>query len=53
MVLGQGELLPATVGLFYLDLSDPDSGGTGVTKNLCHLEDVPVIDQRTWFEWVK
>ena len=53
MVLGQGDLTPATVGVFYLDLADPDAGGTGFTKNLCHLEDVPVIDQRTWFEWVK
>ena len=52
MVLGQGDLTPATVGIFYLDLADPDAGGTGFTMKLCQFENVPVIDQCTWFEWL-
>ena len=52
MVIGQGDLTPATVGIFYLDLADPDAGGTGFTMKLCQFENVPVIDQCTWFEWL-
>jgi len=28
------------------------SGGTGHTMDVCEMNDVPFIDQRTWFEWI-
>ena len=51
-VIGHGEIPPATVALFYDDLSHPEDGGTGFTMKTCRENDVPFFDQRIWFEWV-
>lgn len=42
----------ATFGLFYDDLENPKSGGTGHTMKVCELENVPYITQTTWFNWL-
>lgn len=51
-VIGTDKIRPASFGFFYLDLSDPDSGGTGHTVNVCKQNKVPYIDQRVWFYWL-
>ena len=51
-VIGASDVPPATFGIFYDDLSDPEAGGTGHTMKTCRLNNVPLIDQRTWFEWL-
>ena len=52
-VLGTETLEPATFGLFYDDLENPKSGGTGHTINVCEQNDIPVIDQRVWMAWLE
>jgi hypothetical protein len=52
-VVGFGNIPPATVGLFYVHTEDPDSGGTGFTKSVCERNGVPVLDQRSWFDWIE
>lgn len=52
-VLGADDILPATFGIFYDDLGDPQTGGTGHTMNVCAINEVPFCDQREWFEWVE
>jgi CDP-glycerol glycerophosphotransferase (TagB/SpsB family) len=52
-VLGTETIKPASFGIFYTDLNDPDSGGTGHTMNVCRLNGIPLIDQKVWFEWIK
>lgn len=51
--IGTDEIGPATFGIFYDDLDDPKAGGTGHTMKICELNNIPVIDQRLWFEWLK
>lgn len=51
-VLGTETIKPASFGIFYTDLNDPDSGGTGHTMNVCRLNGIPLIDQKVWFEWL-
>jgi hypothetical protein len=51
-VLGTETIKPASFGIFYTDLNDPDSGGTGHTMNVCRLNNIPLIDQKVWFEWL-
>ena len=51
-VLGAAGIPPATVGLFYVDLQDPDSGGTGHTMRVCRDMGIPVFDQTTWLSWL-
>ena len=51
-VLGASGISPASFGIFYDDLDDPMSGGTGHTMSVCKENNVPLIDQRVWFEWV-
>lgn len=51
-VIGAEEILPATFGIFYDDLSKPMSGGTGHTMKVCEQNNIPFIDQRTWFKWL-
>ena len=51
-VIGTSDIPPATFGIFYDDLSDPEAGGTGHTMKTCRLNNVPLIDQRTWFGWL-
>jgi hypothetical protein len=52
-VLGADDILPATFGIFYDDLGDPQTGGTGHTMNVCSQMNIPFVDQKEWFEWVK
>lgn len=52
-VIGTDEIKPATFGIFYDDLDNPMSGGTGHTMNVCKQNNIPLIDQRTWFNWLK
>lgn len=49
---GTEEIKPATFGIFYDDLDKPMTGGTGHTMNVCKQNDIPIIDQRTWFKWL-
>ncbi len=51
-VLGCGDWGPATAGLFYDDLANPLKGGTGHTMLLCRKFQIPVFDQKIWFEWI-
>jgi len=51
-VLGYGDLGPAVFGFFYDDLSHPCSGGTGHTMHVCELNNVPLIDQSIFFNWL-
>lgn len=51
--IGAGEITPANFGIFYDDLNDPMSGGTGHTMNICLNNKIPIIDQKKWFEWLK
>uniref|UniRef100_UPI00404A1C99 hypothetical protein n=1 Tax=Gelidibacter sp. TaxID=2018083 RepID=UPI00404A1C99 len=50
--IGTGEIKPATFGIFYDDLVNPMSGGTGHTMNVCKQNNIPLIDQKIWFEWL-
>ena len=43
---------PATVALFYDDLSSPLQGGIGHTVSVCKNLLVPYCDQRTWMQWL-
>ena len=52
-VIGTQQIPAATFGIFYDDLSDPGKGGTGHTMNVCRMNEVPLIDQKTWMDWVK
>jgi hypothetical protein len=51
--LGTREIKPATFGIFYDDLNDPKTGGTGHTMNVCEKNGIPVVDQRVWFGWLE
>jgi len=50
--IGTEEIPPTTVGLFYDDLDQPLSGGTGHTIQVCLQNNIPVFDQREWFKWI-
>jgi len=52
-VLGADDIKPATFGIFYDDLDNPQTGGTGHTMNVCNQMNIPFVDQREWFEWVE
>lgn len=52
-VMGADDIMPATFGIFYDDLGDPGKGGTGHTMNVCSQMNIPFVDQKEWFEWVK
>ncbi|MBX3043991.1 MAG: hypothetical protein KIT33_08240 [Candidatus Kapabacteria bacterium] len=43
---------PADFAIFYDDLLNPKSGGTGHTMVICERNKVPHIDQKTWFNWI-
>jgi len=45
------KLKPASLGIFYVDNSNPNSGGTAHTIRVCRLCGVPVLDQNTWVQW--
>ncbi len=50
--IGSKEIASATFGIFYDDLDDPKTGGTGHTMKICEQNGIDVIDQRTWFRWL-
>ena len=50
--IGTNEIKPATFGLFYDDLTNPKSGGTGHTMNVCIENNIPIVDQTIWFNWL-
>jgi hypothetical protein len=51
-VVGYSEEFGAPVcGLFYVDLSDPEAGGTGHTIRVCRQHGIPVAFQDSWMHW--
>ena len=52
-VTGARDIKPAAFAIFYDDLAEPMTGGTGHTMNVCLQNGIPVIDQRTWFKWLE
>ena len=50
--IGTNEILPASFGIFYDDLENPMTGGTGHTMNVCKQNNIPLIDQKVWFNWL-
>ncbi len=52
-VLGTEKISPATFGIFYDDLENPGTGGTGHTMNICKQNGVDLIDQNVWFHWLQ
>ena len=50
--IGTNEIKPATFGLFYDDLTNPKTGGTGHTMNVCIENNIPIVDQTIWFNWL-
>lgn len=51
-VIGTNEVRQANFGIFYDDLENPRSGGKGHTMNVCEQNNIPLIDQRVWFNWL-
>ncbi len=51
-VIGTSTINPITFGLFYDDLSEPMSGGTGHTMNVCLQNHIPFLDQSGWIKWL-
>lgn len=43
---------PATFGIFYDDLSKPESGGTGHTMKMCKEKMVSYVNQKVWQKWL-
>jgi hypothetical protein len=43
-------LVSSSLGLFvlYVDLSDPEAGGTGHTIRVCRQQGIPVAFQDSW-----
>jgi len=37
--------------LFYVDLSDPEAGGTEHTIRVCRQHGIPVAFQDSWMNW--
>jgi len=44
-------LAPATLGLFYVNLDDPEAGGTGHTIRVCRQHNIPVAFQDDFLRW--
>ncbi len=51
-VVGTSEIKPATFGIFYDDIENPETGGTGHTMKVCRENNIPLINQSVWFNWV-
>jgi hypothetical protein len=51
-VTGTKMIRRANFGLFYDDLENSRSGGTGHTMNICEINNVDYVDQRTWMKWL-
>ncbi|TVQ48837.1 MAG: hypothetical protein EA362_05175 [Saprospirales bacterium] len=50
--IGTETISPATFGIFYDDLNNPMSGGTGHTMQICKQNEIPIIDQNVWMKWL-
>jgi hypothetical protein len=46
-------LEPASLALFYVDLADPESGGTGHSVRVCRHQGVPALFQDQWMTWLQ
>lgn len=44
-------LAPASLGIFFVNETDPTGGGTGHTIKVCHAQAVPVATQSQWATW--
>ncbi len=42
----------SSFGIFYDDLSNPKAGGTGHTMDICLKNNIPILDQSSWFSWL-
>ncbi len=51
-VIGTEQIKPANFAIFYDDIKNPKSGGTGHTMNICEQNGIKLIDQKTWFDWI-
>jgi len=53
-VVGHSEQFPKPIlALFYVDLSNPEDGGTGHTIRVCRQEGVPYAFQDVWQNWME
>jgi hypothetical protein len=50
--LGTKDIKPATFGIFYDDIRNPRKGGTGHTMDVCEQNNIPIIDQKEWKQWL-
>lgn len=50
--IGTEGIKPATFGIFYDNLENPKTGGTGHTMKICEQNGIPIIDQKIWFKWL-
>ena len=51
-VVGHSEEFgPPVCGLFYVDLADPEAGGTGHTIRVCRQHGIAVAFQDSWMHW--
>lgn len=44
-------LMPASLGIFFVNEADPTGGGTGHTIRVCGVQDVPTATQAEWMNW--
>ena len=44
------KIKPVSFGVFYDDLDDLRSGGTGHTKKVCEQSNIPINNQKIWFK---
>ena len=51
-VVGSKDTPPASFAIFYDDLENPKSGGTGHTMNVCKINGIDYVDQAVWFDWL-
>jgi len=52
MVIGANGIPKANFALFYDDLANPMTGGTGHTMDVCKVAGIPSIDQKVWLSWL-
>jgi len=51
-VIGHSDTFPApVVALFYVNLKDVNSGGTGHTIRVCRINNIPTVFQNEWEKW--
>lgn len=51
--IGTKDIPPATFGIFYDDLKKPMQGGTGHTMSVCEKNNIPIVNQTMWMDWLK